>query len=159
MKECSRCQATTKSGGQCKLTTCKLYPYCWIHLKSKDGLQVKKSTIDGAGEGLFYVGKQEFPANKNIALYSTKKVSSTPISGHYVLQVSKNKFIDSKNKQNFVGRYINSNKGTKRPPNVRFSSGRVVKKVKDRETIPIISKKKIKKGSELLLNYGKSFKL
>jgi hypothetical protein len=159
MKECSRCQAKTKSGNQCKLNTCKQFPYCWIHLKSKEGLQVKKSTVSGGGEGLFYVGKKDFPANKKIVLYSAKEVSTTPISGNYVLEVSAKKFIDSKSKQNFVGRYINSIKGTKKQPNVRFSSGRTIKKVKGRETIPVITKKKIKKGSELLANYGTSFKV
>ena len=61
---CTRCVATTKGGNQCKNKTCKQYPYCWVHLKAKDKLQVKKSTIEGAGEGLFYVGKKDFSPNK-----------------------------------------------------------------------------------------------
>ena len=63
---CTRCVATTKGGNQCKNRTCKQYPYCWVHLKAKDKLQVKKSTIEGAGEGLFYVGKKDLTPNKKV---------------------------------------------------------------------------------------------
>ena len=154
---CTRCVAKTKGGTQCKNKTCKQFPYCWVHLKANDKLQIKKSTIEGAGEGLFYVGKNDLPPNKKVTLYSSKKAVSTPIEGDYVLQVGK-KYIDGEDKSNFVGRYINSPAGTKRLPNVRFSKGYKITKVQGRETVPIISTKKIKPNSELLLSYGKSYK-
>ena len=64
MPKCDLCKAKTKDGKPCKNRTCKNFPYCWVHLKSKDKLQVKKSTIKGAGQGLFYVGKKSFPTCK-----------------------------------------------------------------------------------------------
>ena len=154
---CTRCVATTKGGNQCKNRTCKQYPYCWVHLKAKDKLQVKKSTVEGAGDGLFYVGKKDLSPNKKVTLYSSKKVVTTPVEGDYVLRVGK-KYLNAEDKSNFVGRYINSVQGTKKQPNVRFSKGYNITKVRDRETVPIVSTKKIKPGSELLLRYGRSYK-
>ena len=154
---CPQCKAKTATGEQCKLTTCKQYPYCWIHLKKIDGLQVKKSEI--AGEGLFYVGKKDFQPNKIIAYYSAKEVTRKPINGEYVLEVGKNKYLDGKDKSNYVGRYVNSTRGTGKQPNVRFASNGVITKRNGRDTVPIITKKKIKPNTELLMNYGKDYKL
>ena len=153
-----QCQAKTKTGSQCKLNTCKQYPYCWIHQKSLEGLQVKKSTVPGAGEGLFYVGKPDVEAKSKVTLYSAKKVNTDRINGNYVLEVSKNKFLDAEDKSNFVGRYINSTRGTGKQPNVKFSGTREIKEIKNRQTVPVLAVKKIKKDTELLLNYGRGYK-
>jgi len=162
-KDCAQCSATTKSGDRCKLNVCASFPYCWIHLKSKQGLQVKKSEIQGAGKGLFYVGKEPIKPGKKITLYSAKEVSAKPISGDYVLEVGKNKFIDSKKKSNYPGRYINDPRGTGKRANVRFGhSGKITKVTApggSRETFPIITSKRIKPNTELLLSYGRSFKI
>lgn len=157
-KECSQCQAVTKKGTRCKNSTCKLYPYCWVHLKSKDGLQVKKSTIAGGGSGLFTTIDRR--AKAVVTVYSAKAVTKTPNpNSHYVLQYANGKYLDSKSPQNFPGRYINSPKGTALKDNVRFNASGRVKSKKGRETTTIIAKKKIKKGAELLMNYGKHFKI
>ena len=158
---CTQCQATSKTSKQrCKNRTCKQYPYCWIHLKSLDKLQIKKSTIAGAGEGLFYVGKKPFPKDKNVALYSSKQVYKTkPSNSNYVLQVSANQYIDGRDRSNFVGRYINSSKHSGKQSNVRFSKTTTVKEVKGRKAVPIVSTKKIPPKTELLLNYGKDYKI
>lgn len=157
-KECSKCQAITKKGVRCKNTTCKLYPYCWTHLKSKDGLQVKKSTIANGGDGLFTT--RDIKPKKVITQYSSKTVSKQPNpKSQYVLNVGKGKYIDSESKQNFPGRYINSVQGTQKTKNARFNaSGRVVPKM-GRQTTTVVSTKKIKAGEEILLNYGKGFKI
>ena len=158
MSDCSRCQAATKSGSRCKLKTCRQFPYCWIHLKSKENLQVKDSKIAGAGKGLFYVGTKPLAAKKKVTDYSAKQISKTANKdSDYVLEVGKARYLDSEEKQNFVGRYINSNKGTGKPPNVRFSTGTQVYDKANRKTVPIYSTKKLKNGDELLMNYGRSF--
>jgi hypothetical protein len=137
-----------------------MYPYCWIHLKSKDKLQVKQSSIPNAGEGLFYVGKQSFPSNKKITDYSAKTVStSSNPNSNYVFKVSGRKYLDAQDKDNYVGRYINSNRNTNKRPNVRFTKGTRIFNQFDRHTIPIYSKSVIQPNSELLINYGRTFQI
>ena len=155
---CSQCSAITSKGGRCKNNTCATYPYCWIHLKSIDKLRVKQSTIARAGKGLFYVGKKTFPVNKKIVDYSSKGVSKTPNkNSKYVLKVGERRYMDSKDTDNFVGRYINASRGTGRPPNVRFTKGRKIYDKNDRKVVPIYTKQKIKPNTELLLNYGRNY--
>lgn len=50
---CAQCQALTKTGTQCKKTTCKYLPTCYQHTKSIYHLEVKPSRIPNAGNGLF----------------------------------------------------------------------------------------------------------
>ena len=50
---CMRCTATTKTGRQCSRRTCVMLPVCWQHLTSMYGLVISKSSIPGAGQGLF----------------------------------------------------------------------------------------------------------
>lgn len=152
--DCSQCQARTKSGARCKKRTCRQYPYCWIHLKSIDKLQVKKSGV--AGKGLFYVGKQDFPKDKKIVDYSARTISRHPNPGsEYDLQVGQNRYLDSNSPLNYVGRYINDKHGTGQAANVRFTKGSRIYEKNNRYTVPIYSKKKIKPDSELLMSYGR----
>ena len=160
---CLQCSALKKNGQRCSLNTCVQFPYCWIHLKSIDKLQIKKSTVPNAGKGLFYVGKTDLKPKVRVTLYSSKEITRKDIEGDYVLQVSSKQFLDGKDKSNFVGRYINSMKGTGKQPNVRFGTGyRISKKTvngETRYTIPIVTIKKIKPNTELLLDYGKDYRL
>jgi len=154
-----RCSALTKDGSRCKLKTARQYPLCWIHLKKEEGTQVKKSDIKNAGLGLFYVAKNDFKKDRKIADYSAKEISSTPNpNSKYVFEVGKNRYLDGEDKLNYVGRYINSSKNSNKAPNVRFTKGYNTTKKMNRYTVPIFSKRGIKKGEELLLNYGKNFR-
>ena len=160
--KCQQCSATTKKGQRCKRNTCKLFPYCWTHLKSIENLQVKRSDIPNAGDGLFYVGKTPFPARKKIVEYSAVKISNNDDDDSgYSLQVGRDRYLDSINKQNYPGRWINSFKHTGKHPNVRFTGGsRIYKKgtgQNKRFTVPIITTKRIKPNEELLLNYGRTY--
>ena len=153
---CERCIAETKNGNRCKKTTCRQYPYCWIHLKSIDGLQVKRSTFPEFGQGLF--ATREHLRNTKLTHYSAKEVSNfrDPTS-EYVLQIGKKRFINSKDPSNYVGRYINDSRGTNKQPNARFSRGYNITRKHNRHTVPIYSSKKINKGDELFISYGKQF--
>ena len=55
-----------------------------------------------------------------------------------------------------VGRYINNPKGTGRRANVQISANRTTEKA-GRATVPVMTKVKIKPGTELLMSYGKDF--
>ena len=156
--DCTQCQAITKNGTRCKLRTCRQYPYCWIHLKSIDNLQVKKSTIQGAGKGLFYVGKKDFPKNKKITDYSAKSISRSPDeASDYNLKVSKDRYLNSTSASNYVGRYINDARGTNKSTNVRFTKGTRIYNKNNRFNVPIYTQKKIKPNTELLMNYGRTY--
>lgn len=158
MKECDQCHAKTKYGRRCRRTTCIQYPYCWMHMKTIYGVQVKNSEIPNAGKGLF--ATKSVKKNKTVAHYSSKEVSTqVDKNSKYVLQLGPRRFLDSQNKLNFVGRYINSNKGTRKKGNVRFSRGTKTYPQFDRQTIPVKTTRKVKKGVELIANYGKQFEL
>lgn len=64
VRECGRCKKIKPDGARCRLRTCKTFPYCWIHLKYKEGFRVKDSTIPGAGQGVFYIGRPLTPELK-----------------------------------------------------------------------------------------------
>ena len=54
--KCTRCKYSATRRGhtfRCSRTTCKIGGYCFAHLKTLFGLEVKQSTIPGAGLGLF----------------------------------------------------------------------------------------------------------
>jgi len=164
---CDRCTAITKNGTRCKLHTCRTLKYCWIHLKSIDGLQIKKSGIPNADLGLF--ATKSFPYSKTrvdptITYYSARTISDTPNRGsEYVLKVNdKPQYLDSWSPSNFVGRYINSFKNhpdkSKRRANVRFTKGSRIYRKDDRYVVPIKQKAmKINKGDELFINYGSDY--
>lgn len=52
-RACGRCYGDTRNGEQCKLRTCVIGPFCWMHMMHKFHLKRMPSTIDGAGSGLF----------------------------------------------------------------------------------------------------------
>ena len=158
---CVQCHAKKLDGSQCKLKTCRQYPYCWIHLKSKDKLQVKDSTIPGAGKGLFYVGREPFPNKKKITDYSSRRVDTEQVNpeARYVIQVSKNQFLDGEDPLNFVGRYINDPRNSDNRANTRFGKGQHIVDKENRKTIPMYSTRVIQPNSELFVSYGKSYRL
>jgi hypothetical protein len=120
----TRCTANNKQGTQCRLNTVRQHPMCWVHLKAKEGLQVKDSTVAGAGKGLMYVGEKPVAAGKRIATYGARKV----VTQRYVFEVGKNRFLDAEKPLNPVGRYINDPKGTGRRANVQISATRTTQK-------------------------------
>src|SRR4051794_32938423 len=97
-----RCKAMTVAGAQCKNRTIKS-EYCWVHLKKLQNLRVKPSEIFNSDFGLF-VTKSIKPREKIVEYSGTKY--DTPVDGKYVLEVSKNKFIDA-NLSKFVGGFSN----------------------------------------------------
>jgi hypothetical protein len=156
---CPRCKAIKPNGDRCKNHTCRGF-YCWIHLKSKDDLRIKKSELPNAGLGLYYVGKKDVKKDKTITRYSAERVSSTPNrNSAYVLQVGNNRFLDSENPRNFAGRYINSVSGTNKRPNTRFSKGTSIYTAENRKYVPVKTTTKIKPNTELLATYGRKYKL
>lgn len=162
---CDTCHAPTKSQRQCKRRTCMTHPYCWQHLQSIMHLQVKDSTIPGAGKGLFAAklpGKNKqkrvvFRANQIIAPYTGEKLTKKQLDqrypgdtlGQYVLQLSKDRYIDARKTDSSVARYANSCQKTSKKCNAKLANNTGNLKVK-----PNVN---IKEGEEILTSYGKEY--
>ena len=110
IRECDRCTATTTSGHRCKLRSCKVGPYCWIHTKSIAGLQVKRSGIPGAGQGL-YTTRERKKGDKKVVLYTGERKTKAQIDAmrntDYVFKVKNNDYIDAARTNSGPARYIN----------------------------------------------------
>jgi hypothetical protein len=149
-RECNRCEADTKGGNQCRVRTCKVGPKCWIHTKSQDGLQVKPSTIPGAGLGLFTT--KDFGNNRYIDVYRGRDVSQYHLDHPDAFMpytiCHGNQCTDAKRTNSCPARYINDKRGTNRQYNVRFTNAYPVR-VKTIRAIPA--------GRELLVNYGRNY--
>lgn len=70
---CQRCNFIKGDGTRCKNRVCIGAPTCWIHTIRKYGVQVRNSTIDGAGKGLFAV--DGFEEGDWIAPYNSDIIS------------------------------------------------------------------------------------
>ena len=123
--------------------------------KKEYGLEVKKSRV--AGKGLFT--KISRKKNEFICFYQGEKLNQKQFSKKYkkksplyAFQVSKDYYIDAEKTTKTYGRYVNSSKGTGMGSNCKFS-------VSPQKIISIKSTKKILPGKELLISYGKSYKL
>jgi hypothetical protein len=100
-----RCSANNNSGGQCGQRTAVAH-LCWNHLQRDVGLRVRKSTVAGAGRGLF--AARDLPAahrvpytGDEIALQQDKN------GGPYVLQTRQGSGIDAARRNCGLGRWVN----------------------------------------------------
>ena len=151
-----RCVADTKIGGWCKQHT-KNGCLCWIHRAQLDGTQIKKSTIPNAGKGLF--AKKDFGKGDAIVRYTGDMVKTENgekpegfKNSHYVLELSEMRAIDAARTNAADGRLINSPKGFPQArANCRFAADH------RRGIVTIRAQRKIKKGEELFINYGRNF--
>ena len=123
VKECQRCTGTTKSGARCRKRTCR-GTLCWQHLKKQEGLRVKKSTIPGAGLGLF--AAKPFAKGKQVAPYVGEKMTKAQVdkrykgkTAEYVLCQNKKKCVDARKTNAGAARFANDGKGKKN--NAKFS--------------------------------------
>jgi hypothetical protein len=127
-----------------------------VHLKSEKGLVVKQSTVGGAGKGLFTTKRVRRKAR--VAKYSARRVQRRPTPGsEYNMRVSANKYLDGSSKQTHSGRYVNDARGSNKTSNVRFGRQRKLYRADNRRYTPIIAKRNIPAGAELLLSYGSDY--
>jgi hypothetical protein len=148
-----RCTADRKKGGQCGLRT-RHGELCWQHLLARDGLRIKKSTVLGAGLGLFKA-KRDIRAGEVLTDYTGDYVpvsDDTDFGGsRYVLELTERLAIDAARTNAAPGRLVNDARGSGRRPNARFSCNQRAK------TATVRSTKTIKAGEEILVSYGASF--
>jgi hypothetical protein len=73
--QCVRCKFIKRNGQRCKRNPCVRKDYCWQHLRSTLGVDVRPSTLAGAGMGLF--AYKPFPNRSKVASYSGVLVPSS----------------------------------------------------------------------------------
>lgn len=157
LRECDRCHSNRKNTKiRCKSRTCKIAKKCWRHLKSEDGLVVKKSTIKGAGMGLFAAvnfkkGKILGSYKADLPFLTEKQLQALEKNpdhraGAYVMCGRSRKCIDAKSTQSQVVRFSNA---------CDFSSkGHHKCNAKLTEQFNLRALKDIKAGSEIFCKYG-----
>ena len=146
---CPICNAKTKVGNPCKKHTCKFAPKCSSHTK----VTVKKSNIQGAGKGLF--ARNDIARGETIANYKvgTQKMNHGEFMKKYpsgrashVWSPSKGVYFDALNLNKSIAGAANRASGNS---NARINGGgKMVTKTGG-----------IKKGVEILVNYGTSYRL
>ena len=144
IKRTSICAANCANGRHCKRKTC-LSQYCWMHLKTQNGLVVKKSTIPNSGLGLF--SSWDRKPKDFVAVYKGVS-SSNPVRGDYVVyNRSARRYIDAKYSNSCAARFANDSRGNRN--NCKFADSR--------HGVNLRTTKTIKKGQELFVPYGRSY--
>ena len=151
--ECCRCEATTKTGGRCRRRTKKQLPYCYEHARSILHVDIRPSTIDGAGLGLFAL--EQFNPGDLIAPYKGEILNRKQMDDRYgeglapyALEINKNTYIDSACSRGTAS-FINTKKGHN---NARFSvySGRAGHP----PSASVKATKRILPNQEIFVDYG-----
>lgn len=161
LKKVSQCRAKKKDGGRCTRRTGKYGPFCWQHTQKHVGVEVKRSTIPNAGNGLF--AKREFKRGELVRHQphegvakkgtSSKFLSKRQIERKYPgemlapygIQLSSNRFRDDCRTNAGVVRYANDKRRAASNNAVLTSTGN------------IRLKKGVKKGEEIFVSYGRGY--
>ena len=119
-------------------------------------LVIKKSTLPGAGKGLFT--KKLIPKGTRIVEYKGKVTTWKEVDHHdglnaYIFYINRNHVIDASRHTNSLARFANDAKGSKK------SSGLInnCKYVVDGSKVFLESKKEILPDEEILAGYGKEY--
>jgi len=120
----------------------------------KRNLRIGESNLKNGGLGLFNA-KQWRPRNTVVAEY-TGTTSNQPINGNYVLEVNKNKFINSNRSIDIAGfandcRTKNKQQGECRGNNCKFTLNRQT------QNANLVTTKKIAPNEELYVGYGRDY--
>lgn len=119
-------------------------------------LQIKKSKLPRAGKGLFT--KIEIPKGKRVVeykgkLHQWKNVKHLDGYNGYLMFITRNAVIDAKPAINTFGRYANDANGLGRAPGLKNNC----EYVSEGTRCYIESLRPIRRGEEILVDYGKDF--
>jgi len=118
-------------------------------------LYVKKSTIPGAGKGLFT--KTFIPKGTRIVEYKGRKTVWKEVKDRddngYIYSINRNHVIDAMNTKSALARYANDAKGLVRIKGINNNC----EYVNDNYRAYIESTKDIQAGGEILVGYGKEY--
>ncbi|MFT3824601.1 MAG: SET domain-containing protein [Chitinophagaceae bacterium] len=119
-------------------------------------LEVKRSTIPGAGKGLFT--KKEITKGTHIVEYKGK-VTTWKDADHrdgkngYIYYVKRNHVIDASNNEKALARYANDARGLQKVKGIQNNA----EYIEDGIRTFIVASKTIVAGSEILVGYGKEY--
>jgi SET domain-containing protein len=126
-----------------------------LHLRNtKKILQVKKSMIRGAGNGLFtnsFIAKGEIIVEYKGAIKTWKEI--TDASNRYLFYVNKNHVIDARKNKKDLARYANDARGVYQNNSIKNNSCYVLENNK----VFIKAIRDIFPKSEILVGYGKEY--
>jgi uncharacterized protein len=119
-------------------------------------LEIKKSTIPGAGKGLFT--KVKIEKGTRILEYTGtvttwKGVDHINGTNPYIYYVNRNHVIDAHKHPKALGRYANDARGLQRQKGINNNADYVVDGLK----VYIRATRNIPAGSEILVSYGKEY--
>lgn len=80
---CQQCSATAAGGQRCRNRACIGGPQCWLHLLRDSKLRMLKSTVAGAGTGLFAMDRKARPGQPAVVVFKKGDVV-TPYGGEIV---------------------------------------------------------------------------
>ena len=148
-----RCTADKATGGQCTGIT-KKGQYCWVHLRTVEGLRIKKSNVPGAGLGLF--AAKAYTQGALICKYTGDRIiadfrDNDEIGGPYYLERKLDEATDAARTDCGPGRYANDPRGTNYVANAKFAPNHKHRHMGLRAT------KHIRTGEEILVPYGPAY--
>jgi SET domain-containing protein len=119
-------------------------------------LIVKRSTLRGAGKGLFTT--MDIPRGTKIVEYKGKVSTWKEVDSHeglngYIYYVNRQHVIDARPAKDAVARYANDARGIVRTEGVNNNCTYIIEGLK----VYIKSMRDIPAGSELLVGYGKEY--
>jgi hypothetical protein len=158
LRECTRCHGQTKKHRRCKLRTCKIANDCYHHLRSGQGLAVKKSDIPNAGQGLF--AAKDFETEQRVTEYKGERLSQHQLDvrypgntiARYTIKTGNGNYIDARSTQSGVARYVNAcdYPGQERPCNAEFVE-------RGNHRVYVETLHPVDRGEELLIAYGPEY--
>ena len=148
-----QCIAMTKKGERCKRRTRRQIPYCADHTRIILHVEIRPSTIPGAGFGLFAL--QDFEAGERILAYEGQLIDKDELlsrygdeTAPYAFKISENKYVDGACARGTAS-FINTNPGRNNAALRAFHGSK---------TLPpgafVKATKKIKAGKEIFVSYG-----
>jgi RNase H-like domain found in reverse transcriptase/Reverse transcriptase (RNA-dependent DNA polymerase)/Integrase zinc binding domain len=156
-----RCTANTNAGRQCGQRTAMGH-VCWSHLRRDYSLRVQKSTIPGAGRGLFAYGRNGLPEGFNIP-YTGDLIELTPqrTGGPYVLQLRNDSGIDAARTNCSVARWVNDPRGgfdtNGRPLRENCKFVLHTQRDSSQRVGAVRTLRPVERGEELLVKYGQDY--
>ena len=119
-------------------------------------LLIRRSTIPGAGKGLFTkkaIAKGTLIVEYKGNITTWKAVQESDVFNGYVFYISRNQVVDARRTKKALGRYANDARGLNRIKGVRNNAVYTVKQGK----VFIQATRNIPAGAEILVDYGREY--
>ncbi|WP_126974253.1 SET domain-containing protein [Gynurincola endophyticus] len=119
-------------------------------------LVVKKSTLPGAGKGLFtkiFIPKGAFIVEYKGKVSSWKEAEPKEGFNGYIYYITRNTVIDAMGDPEAIARYANDAKGISKVKGISNNAAYH----EEGKRVFIVAKKDIPKGSEIFVDYGKEY--